>query len=300
MRRFFRMLRRAFWRGFEHGCFNTAKAAAYSCILTFFPALMVLAAVVDVTGKGSAFANEVMHTLGVVLPPGAAGAAREYFQRKPVHEVRLLISGASIMLLAASGVMISWMQGFRAAYHLHNPWGFWKERGIAVALVLLSAVPMTGSALLVGFGHQVESWMMSNMIADLHPAVYVIWTLSRWLIALLTSVIVIATIYYLGTPRVQRWYEVLPGALAATGMWALATVLFGWYVKNFATYNVLYGSLGAGIALLVWMYMISVIVLVGAEFNAMVLSSGQPFGTGFFHIDEFERELQVTLNHAHH
>jgi membrane protein len=293
MLRFFRMLQRAFWRGFEHGCFNVAKAAAYSCILTFFPALMVLAAIVDMTGKGSAFATEVMHTLGVVLPPGAAGAARQYFERKPVHEVRLLISAVNIMLLAASGVMISWMQGFRGAYHLHNPWGFWKERGIALGLVLLSIVPMTGSALLVGFGHQVEHWMMSNTIAEWHPLVYIIWTLSRWSVALLTSVMVIASIYYFGVPRVQRWYEVLPGALVATGMWAVATSVFGWYVKNYATYNVLYGSLGAGIALLVWMYITSVIVVVGAEFNAMVLSSGQPFATGFFNVDEFERELQV-------
>ena len=293
MLRFFRMLQRAFWRGFEHGCFNVAKAAAYSCILTFFPALLVLASVVDLTGQGTAFSTEVMHTLGVVLPPGAAAAARDYFERKPVHEIRLLLSASIIMLLAASGVMISWMQGFRAAYHLHNPWGFWKERGIALALVVLALVPMTGSTLLVGFGHQVEHWMLSNVITELADYVYVLWAMSRWSVALLTSIIVTAGIYYFGVPRVQRWYEVLPGAVVATGMWSVATFVFGWYVKNYATYNVLYGSLGAAIALLVYMYIISVIMIVGAEFNAMVASSGMPFTTGFFHVDQFERELQV-------
>jgi membrane protein len=53
-------------------------------------------------------------------------------------------------------------------------------------------------------------------------------------------------------------------------MWFVATALFGWYLQRYADYSVLYGSLGVGIALLVWMYMISLVILVGAEFNAML------------------------------
>jgi membrane protein len=63
---------------------------------------------------------------------------------------------------------------------------------------------------------------------------------------------------------------VLPGATLASAMWFAATTLFGWYLQRYADYSILYGSLGVGIALLVWMYMISLVVLVGAEFNAML------------------------------
>jgi membrane protein len=56
----------------------------------------------------------------------------------------------------------------------------------------------------------------------------------------------------------------------ATFLWFPVTIIFGWYVTNLASYNVIYGQLGAGIALLVWLYLISITILVGAEFNALV------------------------------
>jgi membrane protein len=89
----------------------------------------------------------------------------------------------------------------------------------------------------------------------------------RWLIALAGSIGLIALIYHMGTPIRQPWRRVLPGAVAATGMWFLTTLAFGWYVTRFANYSQVYGSLGAGIALLFWLYLVSLSVLFGAEFN---------------------------------
>jgi membrane protein len=96
------------------------------------------------------------------------------------------------------------------------------------------------------------------------------WTAIRWLIATLTSIAVIALIYHNAVPRTQPWHSVLPGATLATVLWFLSTALFGWYLQHYADYSIIYGSLGAAIALLVWMYMISLVILVGAEFNAML------------------------------
>jgi membrane protein len=96
------------------------------------------------------------------------------------------------------------------------------------------------------------------------------WTVIRWIIATLTSIAVIALIYHNAVPRTQRWHTVIPGATLATGMWFSSTLLFGFYLKHYADYSIIYGSLGAGIALLVWMYMVSLVILVGAEFNAML------------------------------
>ena len=92
----------------------------------------------------------------------------------------------------------------------------------------------------------------------------------RWLIAILTSVSVIALIYHNAVPRTQPWHSVLPGATLATIMWFIVTTIFGWYLQNYADYSVIYGSLGVAIALLVWMYLISLVILIGAEFNAML------------------------------
>jgi len=81
---------------------------------------------------------------------------------------------------------------------------------------------------------------------------------------------VIGLIYHNAVPRTQPWHSVLPGATLATALWFLATALFGWYLQSYANYNIIYGSLGVGIALLVWMYLISLVILVGAEFNALL------------------------------
>ena len=77
-----------------------------------------------------------------------------------------------------------------------------------------------------------------------------------------------AILYFYGPYRKQRWDGVWPGAILATILWLLATLVFGWYVRNVTNYNVLYGSVGTSIALLIWMYLLAAIALFGCEFNA--------------------------------
>jgi membrane protein len=75
-------------------------------------------------------------------------------------------------------------------------------------------------------------------------------------------------LYYAAPERKQSFHQVLPGAMLATVLWLLATLGFGWYVRHVVNYNVLYGGVGAGLALLVWMYVLAVILFLGCEFNA--------------------------------
>jgi len=267
--RLLELVRRACWNAFLHNAFAIAKGAAYSSILTLFPALLVLASVLAATHRTEAFVRLIASAVGAILPPGSSSPAMAFFHGKEPKPVRLLLSASSIMLLAASGVMISWMEGFRNAYQLQVKWGFWKERLIALSLVVLALLPMMFASVLVAFGSVIETWMAFHMI---FPRVYIflLWTGARWLIAILTSIAVLALIYHFGVPRTLPWYRVLPGAVLATAVWFPSTLLFGWYVTNFATYGVIYGQLGAAIALLVWLYIISIIVLVGAELNALL------------------------------
>src|SRR5438477_1918243 len=129
---------------------------------------------------------------------------------------------------------------------------------------------MTFSTILVAFGSRIETTVLFHIGREFGPFILLMWTAIRWSIATLTSIAVISLIYHNAVPRTQPWHSVLPGATLATALWFLSTALFGWYLQNFADYSIIYGSLGVGIALLVWMYMISLIILVGAEFNAMI------------------------------
>ena len=270
MGHFFSLLKRAFLRAFEHDVFGIAKAAAYSGIITMFPALLVLAAVLAASNQRDLLNSLVTRALGEILPAGTSTAALGYFAEKQDRPIGALITTSILTLWTASGMMISWMEGFRQAYQLPKIWGIVKERFIAIYLVLLSFLPMTFATALVVFGTQIEHWMTAHLPTGSRYYIVLAWVGARWAISGLTSVAVLALIYHHAVPRTQPWHSVIAGAALATAAWFGATLAFGWYLTHVSEYSLVYGSVGVSIALLVWMYMVSLIVLVGAEFNALL------------------------------
>src|SRR5712671_698925 len=269
MLRFLRLLRLAVWRAFQHDAFSIAKASAYSSILTFFPALLVVGSVLATWRKGAPYMREITYALSRILPAGTT-TAMSFLRGAAERPVGLLITASLLTLWTASGVMISWMEGFRRCYELPKVWGLVKERLISFELVILAGLPMTFATLLVAFGSKIETRILFYTAHEFSPYILLMWTAIRWLIATLTSIAVIALIYHNAVPRTQPWHSVTPGATLATAMWFSVTMLFGFYLSHYADYSIIYGSLGVAIALLVWMYFISLVILVGAEFNAML------------------------------
>jgi membrane protein len=271
--RFWRLFRLSMWRAFEHDAFATAKGAAYSSILTFFPFLLVLGSVMATVRRGEVYLREVSYALGRILPAGSA-TALAYLRGSTNRPVGLLVTTSLLTMWTASGVIVSWMDGFRRAYQLPKTWGLLQERLIAISLVLMAGLPLTFSTILVAFGSRIETRALFYIGHEFGPLLLLLWGLIRWIIAILTSIAVIQLIYHNAVPRTQPWHSVLPGAVLATAMWLLSTAFFGWYLQRYADYSIIYGSLGVGIALLVWMYLISLVVLIGAEFNAMLFPRG--------------------------
>ncbi|MGA8539650.1 MAG: YihY/virulence factor BrkB family protein [Terriglobales bacterium] len=267
--RFWRLFRLSIWRAFEHDAFGTAKASAYSSLFTFFPALLVLGAVLATLSRGQVYLREISYALGTILPAGSS-TVLAYLRGSTSRPVGLLITTSLLTIWSASGVIISWMDGFRRAYQLPKTWGLLQERVIATSLVLMAGLPLTFATILVAFGSRIETRILFNIGHEFGPLILLLWGAMRWAIAIMTSVAVIQLIYHNAVPRTQPWHSVLPGAVLATALWLLSTALLGWYLQHYADYSVIYGSLGVGIALLVWMYLISLVVLIGAEFNAML------------------------------
>jgi membrane protein len=268
--RFFHLFARSIWRAFEHDAFAIAKASAYSSILTFFPTLLVVGSVLGNGNKTMReYSREISYALERILPAGFT-TVQAYLRGNTGLSVGLLATTSGLAVWLASGVMVSWMEGFRRSYGLPNTWGLVKERLIAFSLVILAGIPLACSTILVAFGSKIEMIILVNSNHEIATYVLIMWKIVRWLIAILTSVAVIALIYHNAVPRTQPWHSVLPGATLATVMWFIVTMLFGWYLQNYADYSLIYGSLGVAIALLVWMYLISLVILIGAEFNAML------------------------------
>jgi len=269
MLRFFRLLRLAFWRAFVHDAFATAKASAYSMIFTFFPVLLIIGSFLANWRKGGPYLREISYALGSILPAGT-NTALGYLKGAAQHPVGLVTTTSLITLWTASGVMISWMDGFRRCYELPKTWGLVKERLIAFLLVVFALIPMTFSTLLVAVGSKFETRLLPYIDPDFSVYVLLLWGAIRWLIATLTSIAVIALIYHHAVPRTQPWHSVMPGAMLATVLWFSTTIGFRAYLQHVGDFATIYGSLGVAMALLAWMYLISLVVLVGAEFNALL------------------------------
>jgi membrane protein len=274
MVRFLRLLRTAVWRAFQHDAFAIAKASAYSSILTFFPALLVVGSVLATSRKFAAYLREISYALDRILPAGS-GATLAFLKSANQRPIGLLITTSLLTLWTSSGVMISWMEGFRRCYELPKIWGLVRERIISFQLVVLAGIPLTFATILVASGARIETKLLFRLNHEVGFYIFLMWIVVRWAIAILTSIAVIALIYHNAVPRTQPWHNVLPGAILATAMWFATTLLFGWYLRRYADYSIMYGSLGVAIALLVWMYMISMVILLGAEFNALLYPRSQ-------------------------
>jgi membrane protein len=270
-----------------HDCLNVAQSTAYSAIVALFPALIVAAAVIGLLPDTAPVRFQLAAFFDRVLPPGVSQLLDTTFEVTPMHthSVRALFSAGIVSFLGASNVIATLMEGLRRARGLpSNSWSFWQRRRRSFELVPLSLVPLAAFSMLVIFGHALTGWLESSVGPEGRAPIYAITVLIRWIVALGASVGLIALIYHLGVPDGQprgrhfegeepsrtarSWQSILPGAVMATAMWFLTTLAFGWYVTRFANYSEVYGSLGAGIALLFWLYIVSLSVLCGAEFNA--------------------------------
>ena len=291
------MVRRAALAALAHDGLMLAQATAYSAMVALFPALIVAAAVVTLLPDALPLRFQLAIFFDRVLPSNVSPLLDAYFatsHRNP-STARVLLGSLLVSITGATSVMATLMEGFRRAHDLPLGRGsFWVRRGRALALVPLSLLPMTAVSVLVVFGHLITHWLVGEVAPELRETVEVAAAWLRWVLALAGSVGIIAVIYHLGTdvsvhvgeelaPLLRKpwsvlrkdwsWRASLPGAMLATLLWFVTTLCFGFYVTRFANYSRVYGSLGAAIALMFWLYIIALSVLIGAEFNAQRASA---------------------------
>lgn len=269
--RHFHYLRRAAWSAFRHNILSNSKAAAYSAILSLFPALLVLTTFLAFLPATNPLRGDIQTAFRSILPSDTMSLVQVYFQSNHVRSIRIIATSISITVAAATGVLLALMEGFRQAYKLpRGEWNFWKERIMAIALVPGTLIPMIFATVLVAFGHVIEHGMIELVGHELRFWVIFLWRIVRWSLATATSVAMLGVIYHFGTPGPRPWRHVVPGALMSTITWFLVTLGYGWYVTRHADYSVVYGPLAAGVATLVWLYMVFISILMGAEYNAQI------------------------------
>ena len=264
------MIHRSIVVALQNDALNLAQSAAYSAIFALFPALIVSAAVIALLPDVAPLKREVGAFFDQVLPSEVIPLLTGYFAptTDSPRTIRALTVAALVSFSGASSVMATLMEGLRRASHLpESCWTFWQRRLRAIILVPVSLLPLLVATALVVFGRLITLRLTASTPLAMQPAFFAGALAIRWTVALAGVAGVTAAVYQLGTPTRRAWPVTVPGAVMATAMWFLSTLAFGWYVTRFANYGKVYGSLGAGIALLVWLYLVFLSVLCGAEFN---------------------------------
>jgi membrane protein len=181
----------------------------------------------------------------------------------------LLSFGVIFALFLATSGMVSLMNAFNRIHLTIEKRPFLKTRGIATFLTIILAVVLVMAIALLVVGQLVINWIY-HQNALFEESVYYLIISLRFLIMFTFFLLAISSIYYLGPAIEQRWSFFSPGSILASLFCLAASFLFSAYISNFQLYNKVYGSIGALIALMIWIYMISAILLLGYTVNASI------------------------------
>lgn len=275
-KRFFAKFKLALRETLGHDMINTAKASAYSAMLTLFPALLVATTLLSQAQEGNTLMGELRAMFEQFLPADTMDLLQAAVLTHTLHSLQVILSALTLSVLAGLGVMLSLMEGFRRAYRIpEEEWNFWGRRLRALLLVPIILIPLSLATVAIVFGHQIEHWMIGRTGHELRNVVVVFWRMVRWSVALGTTMAVLTVLYHFGIKRRERWVGVLPGAITATLIWFPVTLAFGWYVTRDENYSRFYGPFAAGIATLVWLFITAFSVLLGAEVNGALYRERQ-------------------------
>ncbi|MFL5826494.1 MAG: YihY/virulence factor BrkB family protein, partial [Thermoleophilaceae bacterium] len=255
-------------------------------VLSLFPALLCLVALLGVLGQYPQTVDSIMSIIGKVAPASTVQSIRG-----PIEGVVKSKGGAGALLgvgllgsiWSASGYLGAFMRACNQIYDVPEGRPFWKLRPLQIVMTILMVV-----LLAIVFIGLVVTGSLAKAIGDqigLGSTAVTVWNVAKWPVLLAIVMFMFAVLYYTA-PNVKqpkfRW--ITPGGILAVLLWIAASALFALYVSRFGSYNKTYGTLGGVIVFLIWLWISNIAVLLGAEFDAEL---------------ERERELQAGLPAEH-
>jgi membrane protein len=243
-----------------------AAAQAYYYLLAIVPLLILLLAILPYLQIDP---QRAVDFIGTVLP----GEVAKTFEETIVSVVTtpsggLLTFGILGTLWSASNAMSAFIEATNQAYGVEETRSFLVKKGMAIVLTLFMLVAVIIALVLPIFGGAIID-MISSML-NLPEQTEIIFQILRWVISIIVMSIVLACLYKFAPNKSFPFKEVLIGALIATVLWQLVSLGFSFYVSNFGSYSATYGSLGGLIVLMLWFFLTGLILVIGAEINAVM------------------------------
>ena len=265
------------WAEFRRDeCTDLAAALTYYAVLSMFPALLVVVALLGVLGQGASTTDTMLELVERIGQQDAVDQLRQPITQMTESRSAgfALVFGLLGAVWSASGYVGAFGRAMNRIYEVDEGRPFWKLRPLNLAItlvtVLLAAVVLLGLVVTGPFARELGETL------GIGDTAVTVWNIAKWPVLLIVVVLLVAVLYY-ATPNVQqprfRWVSV--GAGLAIFVWVLGSLAFGLYVANFGSYNQTYGALAGVIILLLWLWLTNVALLLGAEVDAEIERSRQ-------------------------
>jgi len=250
----------------DDNVFNGAAALAYYLMLAIFPMAIFLLSLLPYLPIPN-LEQAIMDLMHQILPQNAA----ELFQGI-VEDVTsqkrggILTFGILFTIWSAASGMYAIMQQLNITYDVIEERPFWKVRGTAILLLLIFAILVIGAFTLVILGGVIQDQI--SKIFGSNQVVLFSFAGLRWIIIALFLALGFACIYYFGPDVEQKFRFITPGSVIGVILLVVASLGFRFYIENFGNYSATYGSIGAVIILMLWLYIAGLVILIGSEINA--------------------------------
>jgi membrane protein len=249
---------------------DLAAALTYYSILSIFPALLALVSVAGIVGAPAT--KPLLENVGAFTP----GAARDILKSAVTGLTQgrssaglIFVVGLIGAIWAASSYVAAFMRAANVIWDVEEGRPMWKTLGVRVGVTLVAVVLLTAAAIAVVLTGGVAR--KTGTLLGIGETGVRAWDIAKWPVLVLIAALIFGLLYY-ASPNVRHatFRSILPGGVAAVVVWIAASALFALYVASFGSYNRTYGSLGAVIVFLLWLWITNLSILFGAELNAEI------------------------------
>lgn len=261
----------------EDNVWGSAAELAYYFLLALFPMLIFLTSLVGFLPEAQ---TAIFQALARVMPGDAMRLVSETINDVTSNRHGGLLSfGVLGALWAASGGATAVMGTLNEAYDAKEERSFWKIRLTALGLTVALALLVVGGVALIMFGDRCSEWLAARL--GLGQIFAVVWHVVDYLLGFALVFLGLQVIYYFGPNVAQAWQWITPGAVFAVASLIISSLLFTLYLRFAPSYSATYGSLGAVIVLMLWLYLMGLVVLIGGEINSEIAHAADaPLVTG--------------------
>jgi membrane protein len=261
----------------DDNCVGLAAQMAFYFLLALFPAVLFGIALLGYVPVENAL-NDLLTSIGALAPPQIIEILRgQLVQVSAGKQGGLLSVGIAGAIWSSSAAMVAIIDALNHAFDVAEwrPW--WKRRVIAILLTVALALFVMAALTFVLIG---PTWA-SNIarVAGLGPAVALAWSVLRWPVMFACVVLAVDLVYYFAPNRTCRWAWITPGSVVATVLWIVSSFAFKFYVTHVTEYAATYGAIAGIIVTMLWFYVSSMAILIGAEVNG-VIEQATHAGTG--------------------